>query len=384
MKFIERLKKSEQGSVTIYVLSTLLVMLLVLITIYISARSKSDTQFKQNAKIEEEYNVTNEDMTKAYEEGYDILDELQIGDYVSYTPSGIYKWQAKYCSTTKNADVTLNSGTNDYQISNWRVFSIDKATKKVELIATNETTGKVYLGEAQGYNNGVKLLNDACNSLYGNTEKGISARSINIDDIEKYLTSEGLNYAHSDAATGIQYGKQWANKYTVENLPTGGTRSVRDYPSLWAKEKLSVINDVEKKEGLGMSEQYDFVEKTDSGASNGALRASSSIHPYQTQWERYYSGMKDKFKTAENGVKYIDLIIPKGNNSFWMASRCLGNYQNNGNFMMRRAYKGSIAGYCMMPSIEGGTSGTDEAILPIVLLTSNNIGKSSAGFFVRQ
>ena len=383
MKFIEKLKKSEQGSVTIYVLSTLLIMLLVLITVYISAKSKSDTQFKQNIKIKEEYNVTNDEMTKAYEENYDILDELQIGDYVSYTPSGTYKWQAKYYSSTGNSDVTLNSGTNDYQISSWRVLSIDKVTKKIELVATSETTGKVCLREAQGYNNGVKLLNDACNSLYGNTEKGISARSINIDDIEKYLTSEGLNYAHSYAGTEVQYGKQWANKYTVENLPTGGTRSVRDYPSLWAKEKLSVINDVEKKDGLGMSEQYDFVEKTDSGANNGVLRAASSIHPYQTEWDRYYYEMKDKFKTAENGVKYIDLFMPKGNNSFWMASRCLGNYQSNGNFMMRRAYKGSIAGYCMMPSTEGVWSGTEEAIFPIVSLTSNNIGKSSAGFFVR-
>lgn len=383
MKFIEKLKKSEQGSVTIYVLSTLLIMLLVLITVYISAKSKSDTQFKQNIKIKEEYNVTNDEMTKAYEENYDILDELQIGDYVSYTPSGTYKWQAKYYSSTRNSDVTLNSGTNDYQISSWRVLSIDKVTKKIELVATNETTGKVCLREAQGYNNGVKLLNDACNSLYGNTEKGISARSINIDDIEKYLTSEGLNYAHSYAATGVQYGKQWANKYTVRNLPTGGTGSVRDYPSLWAKEKLSVINDVEKKDGLGMSEQYDFVEKTDSGANNGVLRASSSIHPYQTEWERYYGEMKDRFKTAENGVKYIDLFIPKGNNTFWMASRCLSNFQSNGNFVMRRVYKGSIAGYCMMASIEGDGTGTEEAIFPIVSLTSNNIGKSSTGFFVR-
>lgn len=38
---------------------------------------------------------------------------------------------------------------------------------------------------AQGYNNGVYLLNEACSYLYGNEEKGIKARSINIEDIER-------------------------------------------------------------------------------------------------------------------------------------------------------------------------------------------------------
>ena len=52
------------------------------------------------------------------------------------------------------------------------MLSIDNETGTVELVPSAPTTGTVYLGEAQGYNNGVKLLNDACSSLYGNSEKG--------------------------------------------------------------------------------------------------------------------------------------------------------------------------------------------------------------------
>ena len=102
---------------------------------------------------------------------------LEVGSTVIYNPSGTYNWQAKYCSSTKTEttdDVTLNSSTGeDFNISSWKVLSIDNETGTVELVPSAPTTGTVYLGEAQGYNNGVKLLNDACSSLYGNSEKGI-------------------------------------------------------------------------------------------------------------------------------------------------------------------------------------------------------------------
>ena len=101
---------------------------------------------------------------------------LEIGSTVTYNPSGTYNWQAKYCSSTKTEttdDVTLNSSTGeDFNISSWKVLSIDNETGTVELVPSAPTTGTVYLGQAQGYNNGVKLLNDACSSLYGNSEKG--------------------------------------------------------------------------------------------------------------------------------------------------------------------------------------------------------------------
>ena len=101
---------------------------------------------------------------------------LEVGSTVTYNPSGTYNWQAKYCSSTKaetTDDVTLNSSTGeDFNISSWKVLSIDEQAGTVELVPSAPTTGTVYLGEAQGYNNGVKLLNDACSSLYGNSEKG--------------------------------------------------------------------------------------------------------------------------------------------------------------------------------------------------------------------
>lgn len=118
-------------------------------------------------------------------------------------------------------------------MTEWRVLSIENG--KVELVPTNSTSGKVYLGQAQGYNNGVKLLNDACNSLYSNTSKGITARSLNIEDIEKYMDKTKLLETHKYQYTsggGAKYGTQLTNEYT----------SSKNYPSMYAKEILSVIN----------------------------------------------------------------------------------------------------------------------------------------------
>ena len=67
MKFIEKLKKSEQGSVTIYVLSVLLVLIIVGIIIVNLQTNKLTTQLDQTNKIQNEYNATNEQVQEIYE-----------------------------------------------------------------------------------------------------------------------------------------------------------------------------------------------------------------------------------------------------------------------------------------------------------------------------
>ena len=67
MKFREKLKKSEQGSVTIYVLSALLVLIIVGIIIVNLQTNELTTQLNQTNKIQNEYNATNEQVQEIYE-----------------------------------------------------------------------------------------------------------------------------------------------------------------------------------------------------------------------------------------------------------------------------------------------------------------------------
>ena len=304
---------------------------------------------------------------------YGVPEGLKVGSTVTYSPSGTYNWQAKYCSSEKTEgtdDVTLNSASGQsYNITKWKVLSIENG--KVELVPTNPV-GSVYLGQAQGYNNGVKLLNDACSSLYGNASKGITARSLNIDDIEKYMLEAKLTEAHQYqySSTTAKYENQLSSAYT----------SSKNYPAIYAKEKLSVINGNKNTTGLGMSEQTGFIEKNANSATNGYLNASTSIQPYQTHWYKDNSYMQNAFRTAEGGTNYYNLLINKSKN-YWLASRCVTTYSSSCGFYMRRVFSGRVDA-CDMCDSSSNTNGGSIALFPVVSLNASLLNKNASGGFV--
>ena len=308
---------------------------------------------------------------------------LEIGSTVTYNPSGTYNWQAKYCSSTKTEttdDVTLNSSTGeDFNISSWKVLSIDNETGTVELVPSAPTTGTVYLGQAQGYNNGVKLLNDACSSLYGNSEKGITARSINIEDIEKYMTDTALTEAHNytSSSSNTKYGNQVSSAYT----------SSKNYPAIYAQEKLAVINgEANGDTGLDLSKQDAFIERTE--GTNGAIATATSIQPYQTYWYKDATFMSTAFedytKQDSSTANYYNLIMPKGTNTtYWVASRCVDTYSSICNFLVRYVYSGYVIANYMYDSNDNA-SGDSRALFPVITLNSSLIeGDASTGFSVK-
>ena len=368
MEVLKKMKNSERGSVTVYVLSTLLVLILIAITVYVNMANKVTSQEKQVNKIQDGYSVSEDEMNEEYNNG--TKGDLEIGDTVTYTPSGTYNWQGKYSGGN---DTTLNSAEANFKISEWKVLDIENG--KVTLVPTAPTTGTVYLGYAQGYNNGVKLLNDACSSLYGNTAKGITARSLNIEDIEKYMTPEALKSAH-EYANAAKYGEQVSSAYTTANSK---------YPVMYAKENLSFINDGPKKEdGLGMSKQTEFIEKTEGGATDGKITTATSIRPYQTYWYKDNSFMKTAFKTATNGTKYYGLIIPQGSTTtYWLASRCVNAGSSYCYFNMRFVNGGRVNAGGMYDSNDGAGSHS-LALFPAVSLSSELIsGNKTNGFTVQ-
>ena len=308
---------------------------------------------------------------------------LEIGSTVSYNPSGTYNWQAKYCSESKTEttdDVTLNSSTGeDFNISSWKVLSIDNETGTVELVPSAPTTGTVYLGEAQGYNNGVKLLNDACSSLYGNSEKGITARSINIEDIEKYMTDTALTEAHNytNSNSNTKYGNQVSSAYT----------SSKNYPAIYAQEKLAVINgEANGDTGLDLSKQDAFIERTE--GTNGAIATATSIQPYQTYWKKDATFMSTAFedytKQDSSTANYYNLIMPSGTGTtYWVASRCVGPGSSNCDFLVRRVGSGGV-GTSGMYNSGGNTGSRSRALFPVITLNSSLIeGDASTGFSVK-
>lgn len=301
---------------------------------------------------------------------------LEVGSTVTYTPRGTYIWKAEYCSSTKTIstdDIKLDSGLDNYKINSWKVLDIDNETEKITLIASTPTTGTVYLGEAQGYNNGVTLLNEACSNLYGDINKGITARSINIEDIEGKMTDEALAEAHS-YQNAAKYGEQVSNAYTSSNY----------YPSIYAKEVLSVINGNKNNSGLAISEQTGLIKSTAENATSGYLKATSSIQPYQTYWYRSNQDMQTSFKNASNGVNYYNLLMPNGNSAmYWVASRCIYTYSDNCSFLIRYVCSDYVGAHGMFNSVNNIDS-SSYSLFPVVSLNYSLIeGNATDGFFVK-
>ncbi len=263
--------------------------------------------------------------------GGNIPAGLKVGSTVSYAPIGTYNWQAQYYASVDKGTVSGNAFNNvtldssaDYKISTWKVFEINKTSQKVTLVpAEYNGTGVVTLQGAQGYNNGVKLLNDACSNLYSTPSKGITARSIKIDDIENKMTASALASARGD-----RYLKQVSSAYSQE---------ASYYPSIYAQEKLSVIDVTKRSTGLDISEQKTLIGRTDNGATEGHLQASS-IQPYQTLWAGENADdnfLKTAFQTdSESNTNYYDLIRNDDYEhcNYWIASRFVGTEDECGVF----------------------------------------------------
>ena len=144
---------------------------------------------------------------------YDQRAGIKVGDYVSYTPDTATE-------KTYDADKLKKGGYTSTQTVkkedlNWRVLRKND-DGSIDLIG-DATSNSVYFSGSLGYNNGVYLLNDICKELYSNSTHHITARSVNLEDMEKWLTDSGKT-ARASYSTAVKYGEtkeyKGSNSYT--------------------------------------------------------------------------------------------------------------------------------------------------------------------------
>lgn len=310
-----------------------------------------------------------------------IPEGLEIGETVIYEPSGEceYQWDSEYCSSPEDTSFgkILKSGKGEsFYINTWKVFDIDEETGEVTLVPAHSTDdradGTVHLEGTQGYNNGVKLLNDACSALYGDSDRGITARSINIEDIEGKMTEEAKADAYANGNKTYVYEEQVESPYTEENSK---------YPIIYADERLSSIENENSKE-LKISQQDSLIGATDNGAEDGYLPATS-IQPYNTYWYGANDFMQIAFE-SENDVNYYDLLMPDGTNTFyWVASRCVDAYSNICVFYVRAVSSGGVGARYVFDSSGYVDDSNFYGLFPVVSLSTKLIeGNETEGFSV--
>lgn len=310
-----------------------------------------------------------------------IPENLKIGSSINYIPVGnTYVWQAEYASsdlTPVTDDRILDSSSEgNSRITSWVVFKIDEKAGEIQIIPKNTLESTVRLQGAQGYNNGVKMLNDACSELYKNDENGITARNINREDIEKLILDEKLETIKDGVGIQTSY------DYT----------SYKYYPLIYEQEVNSVINENEKIEGLGISDSYDkFIGRTDktslnegetitSIATNGYIEAKTNIQPYTTV---YRSHQLYSWNTGykSNSEEYINMFRDR-NREFWIASRGISCSSTGVNYCLHAVLDGSINSIVMIRSNTAGVHDRDYSIFPVVTVSCEFIKEDGSEFRV--
>ena len=222
---------------------------------------------------------------------------IKIGDYIEYKP-------------TPNSNPSEQKMTQDTDMT-WRVLRIHE-DGTIDLLG-NETKQTVRFAGAEGYNNGVTIMNKICRDLYSNKEHGIVARSINQEDIE-------ATYKPGSAAEKAKENIKNAQpvEYDGTNKSTGEPYENRWYPAIYEKEIGSNIDGVEKGT-LGPSDESEIIVGDERTVQR--KKANENIRAQKN----YYGN----FRIYELGIGKNKSELIDTNKGYWLASRYVYTKEEN-------------------------------------------------------
>ena len=279
------------------------------------------------------------------------LSKYNIGDEVAYTydvVSGGYSLTAAKSGRSSDQTVVQSSTT-----LKWKIINKDESKGTIDIVSAEPTSNSVYFQGALGYNNGVYLINDICEKLYSNTAKGIKARSINLEDMEKHLTDAGFTArnAYTNSNSGKKYGE--TKTYT----------SSKQYPKLYASQIGAGITStsVTKPDIVKTIDPYKESSKgyTTPTAETSDTAGDSGLTVTQTY---YYIPINE----ANYGAA---AAILANSNYFWVASRYVDTYSSNAYFGLRYASTYMRASYMFYS--DGTTDSDNYRLRPLVSLSSS-------------
>ena len=277
---------------------------------------------------------------------------IKIGDSVNYTydSAGSYSLSSTYSGYSSNQTIAQTTGLT------WKIINVDKENDTVDIISTNPTSSTVIFANILGYNNGPYLMNEICKAQYSNKTLGVNARSINLLDMEKHLTADGIK-----ARNAYQYNSSTAKYGTTKTYPSN-----TKYPSLYANQKGAGPN-VSSITPSDITKGNDPYEESKPIVPKGTTEpttssASESGSPLTVTQTYYYIPI-----STEN---YGDAAsVLSNSNYFWVAARCVITRSGLAGFGLRNA--GTITGGYYVFSSGGSTYDFNYRLRPVVSLPSS-------------
>ena len=374
-------KVTNSNGITLIVLVVTIVVLLILsgISIIMVLGNNGIITKAKEAKAKTEQDVQNTEM--AIKNLYDEMDiilkgdnessgesvdysKFKIGDYVNYEYDTV---ESSYTILgTQTGDSNDQTVSQDSIVLEWQIFNIDKENDVIELISATPTEDYIGFFTAKCYNNGVYLLNDICAKLYSNKALGITARSINLADIEKHLTETGYS-ARNNYMGAVKYG-------TIKNY----TDKCSYYPLLYTNQ---------------LGQGIDGVDKTD--GSTIVNFESNAVDPFNESNSYYSIPTTDTYKQADTKnltvtQTYYEIPLTSANygnvadilnsdSRYWIGTRFTDTWGYRSVFGLRTAEYNKICGYYFYGSDNSGTGDFCwYALRPMVSLSSKLLYEKDA------
>ena len=303
---------------------------------------------------------------------------IKIGDYVEYTSptaSVTFNGDETGYSTYTETPATLNRKTL------FRVLDIDSEGNMELIGAMTSDDTQIYFSGAQGYNNAVYVLNKKCTDLYKNESKGITARSIKVEDITDRMI-EGTKGETIEASTGRKKLEKYIDTKVADLSPSTNVTKNKNandefdntityanantnYPDIFQYEAGGKIGDTETSGIIGQSQTYSGYNGI-TNLANVTPKPASLTLPYTAY--AVSPATSDFDNTDGNSVAWQRMFFGTGT-KYWLASRCIDCGSKRAYFYVRYVGISNLSVYFLYYS-DDNTASDGYRVCPIVSIPS--------------
>ncbi len=346
------LKNSNNSGITLIALIITIIVMLILVAVTVNTavnsglfgHAKNATQGWKSEE-EKEINIGNDnyinDIVNQFSNSQTKPDRsfLKVGDYIAYNPDTAGNYMGLGTSTSEKAGSSSNpaAGIPQDTTLKWRVMNIND-DGSVDLVSAAPIATNVYFQGSLGYNNGVLLLNELCKSQYSNSTLGVTARSIDLEDIEKKFNSTGINARNTYNNGNKTYGQTqtYTNNYSY-------TPDIYNHVGKTAAEE---------------SKDYYSTPTTATHSQKGTLEVQQTYYYFSNTPSSYF-----------DDSTFHELIFGTGT-AYWLASRYAYCDSTYAFFGLRRVNSAALYGYNLFYSYSNAYN-YNLRVRPVVSLGSN-------------
>ena len=275
------------------------------------------------------------------------LVSANIGASIDYVPKAnqSYSSEAIYSGHSSAQNFTSGSSGNNGNLSGgWSIWSIDG--DNIYLISDNATSQNLTLENHLGYNNGVTLLDNICDTCFTDktTYANMKGQNLKLEDVLAVKSSStNNNYASQYGTTPYSY------TFT--------------YPYIWNQYEKS---DTSKGQG---AKDWENNRSTPYDLTTNTTATSQSYNPYYSLW--YNNNMNTS--SAWSSPAYFRMVMtPAQSKTYWLSSRYVyPNVSTMCFFGLQYVYSSGVGSNSLYYRTDSGSASSSNfsyAVRPLVVV----------------